>query len=147
MKEIVSKAIFGSFDGMTCILGVIAAGYIIGDTHALVLSAVGLALASGISMTGGAYLSDVTNVNTVKYALVIGVASCIGILLPSLPFAFAPKPLALLLCALITCALGVLIAQARVSSLGILKAYGQTFLIIGAAAGVSIAVTTALNKV
>ncbi len=145
MREGMSQAIFGSFDGLSCVLGVIAAGYIAGDFHALALSAVGLALAEGIAMAGGSYLSDVTSVNSLRHAGIIGGAAFVGVLLPALPFLVAPRQIALALSILLTIALAVLIAQVRAPTGGRIRAYAQTFAILVVAAFASIAVSLALN--
>lgn len=142
-----SKAIFGACDGVTCVLGVIAAGYITGDTHALVLAAVGLAIAEGIAMAGGSYLSELVNVHRIEHAAIIGVAACVGVLVPALPFLFAPRPTALVLSLLCTLVLAVVIAQAKVKESGWLRAYVQTLAILFVAGGASVLVTLALNGV
>lgn len=144
-RDELSKVIFGSFDGMTCVLGVIAAGCVTGNMHALILAAIGLSLAEGVAMAGGTYLSEVADVQSVKHAGLIGGASCVGVLVPALPFLFAPKMVAIALSACLTCLLAVIIAQARVTSLGAIAAYAQTFAILLFAAGVSILVTLVLN--
>lgn len=143
----VSKAIFGSFDGLTCVLGVIAAGYVSGDTHALILAAVGLAIAEGIAMAGGSYLSEMVAVYRIRHAAIIGVASAVGILVPAFPFFFAPRRIAILLSLFLTCAFAMIIASFRIKTLGALEAYVQTFAIVLIAALVSIAVTLLLNRV
>jgi VIT1/CCC1 family predicted Fe2+/Mn2+ transporter len=145
-KEEVGKAIFGSFDGMTCVLGIIAAGYISGDTHALVLAAIGLAIAEAVAMSGGTYLSEVANVDTARHACIIGIAAFIGVLLPVLPFIFLPFTIALIASIFITIALATAIAQVRISESGVVRAYAQTFAILVVAAAASILVTLALNK-
>lgn len=144
-KEAIGKAIFGSFDGMTCVLGIIAAGYVSGDAHALVLGAIGLAIAEGVAMLGGSYLSELVAVDRWKHAAIIGIAACIGVLLPAIPFLFAPFSIALIISAGITIALAAVIAQMRVQESGALQAYAQTFAILLVAAAASILVTLALN--
>jgi hypothetical protein len=142
-----SKFVFGSFDGLTCVLGVIAGCYISGNIHTLVFSVIGLALAEGVAMAGGSYLSEVVAVYRLRHAAIIGVASAIGILVPALPFFFAPQRVAVLLSLFLTCALAVIIAQVRVRTLGALEAYTQTFAIVLFAAGISIMATLLLNRV
>lgn len=145
MNDSISKAIFGSFDGMTCVLGVISAGIIAGDIHALVLTAVGLAIAEGIAMAGGSLLSEVTNVNTVEHSAIIGSAAFVGVILPALPFLFLPRPLALPVSLAIIFMMAVSIAQVRVSADGWWRAYAQTFAILVVAGGASVLITLALN--
>lgn len=143
----VSKAIFGGFDGLVCVLGVIAGCYVSGDMHTLVLSAIGLAIAEGIAMAGGSYLSEMVAVYRLRHAVIIGVASAVGILIPALPFFFAPRNIAILLSFFLTCAFAAIIAQVRVKQMGWLEAYAQTYAIVFAVAVVTILATVALNKV
>lgn len=142
-----SKAVFGSFDGMTCILGVIAGCYVSGDMRTLMLSAIGLAIAEGIAMAGGSYLSEIVAVYRLQHAFIIGVASAIGILVPALPFFFAPRNVAILLSLFLTCAFAAIIAQVRVKQMGALEAYVQTYVIVLLVAVVTIAAAFALNGV
>lgn len=142
----VSKAIFGSFDGLTCVLGVIAAGYVANDMHTLLLAVVGLAIAEGIAMAGGSYLSEMVAVYRVRHALVIGVASAVGIIVPAVPFFFAPKNVAILLSLFLIVVFTVIIAQVRVRTLGALEAYVQTFALVLLCALVTILVTVLLNR-
>lgn len=143
----VSKFVFGSFDGLNCILGVIAAGYVTGDIHALTLAAIGLAIAEGIAMAGGSYLSELVSVYRMRHALIIGGASAVGILVPALPFFFAPRNVAILLSLFLVVCFAAIIASVRIKTLGILEAYVQTFGIVFFAAVVSIAATLLLNGV
>lgn len=143
----VSKAIFGSFDGLCCVLGVIAAGYVSGDIHALLLAAVGLSVAEGIAMAGGSYLSELVGVYRLRHAAIIGIASAVGILVPAFPFFFAPRRIAILLSMFLVVCFAVIIASFRIKTLGALEAYVQTFLLILVAAGISVAVTLLLNGV
>lgn len=142
-----SKAIFGSFDGLTCVLGVIAAGYVANDMHTLLLAVVGLALAEGIAMAGGSYLSEFVGIYRVRHALIIGVASAIGIVVPAIPFFFAPKHVAALLSLFLVVCFAIIIASCRVKTLGALEAYVQTFSIVLLCALVTILVTMLLNGV
>jgi VIT1/CCC1 family predicted Fe2+/Mn2+ transporter len=147
VNDNLSRGIFGGFDGMCCVLGVIAAGYVTGDIHALLLSVIGLSLAESIAMAGGSYLSELVDVQRIRHAVIIGVASAVGIMVPAFPFFFAPRNVAILLSCFLTCALAVIIAQVRVKQLGALEAYVQTFAIVLFAAGISVVVTLLLNGV
>lgn len=142
-----SKAIFGSFDGLTCVLGVIAAGYVANDMHTLLLAVAGLAIAEGIAMAGGSYLSEMVAVYRVRHALIIGVSSAIGIVVPAIPFFFAPKNVAILLSLFLVVCFAVIIASCKVRILGWLEAYTQTFGIVLLCAVVTILVTLLLNGV
>lgn len=144
-KQEIGKAIFGSFDGMTCVLGVIAAGVISGDTHALILASIGLCIAESVAMCGGSYLSEIVAVDRVKQASIIGVSAGIGVILPVLPFLIASHSLAIVGSAVMTLGMACAIAQARIESSGRIAAYVQTFAILLIAAIASILVTLALN--
>lgn len=143
----VSKAIFGGFDGLICILGVIAGCYVTGDMHTLMLSAIGLAIAEGIAMFGGSYLSEMVAVYRLRHAAIIGIAAAVGILIPALPFFFAPRNVAILLSLFLTCAFAAIIAQVRVKQMGWLEAYAQTYMIVFVVTVVTILAAIGLNKV
>lgn len=77
------EAIFGSFDGMTSTLGV--AGLL--ATHAtpskILAAAIGIAVAATTGMSAGQYLSD--GKRNLRKAVVMGVATLVGSVLPALP--------------------------------------------------------------
>ena len=81
------EAIFGSFDGMTSTLGVVA-GLLATKSNAshIVAGAIGIAVAATIGMGGGQYLSD--GQRNLRKAMVMAVATLIGSVLPALPFFF-----------------------------------------------------------
>ena len=139
-----NEAIFGSFDGLTCVLGLIAAGYLTGNGRVIVLSALALAIGEMVAMFGGEYLSETRQrVGALRSAGIIGLAAGLGAFLPAVPFLFAPKPVALACTLALVAALAVLIAQARVGAHGVMRAYGQTFGLLVAAALLSIGATLA----
>lgn len=81
------EAIFGSFDGMTSTLGVVA-GLL--ATHAsaskIVAAAIGIAVAATIGMGAGQYLSD--GARNLRNALVMAAATLVGSVVPAVPFLF-----------------------------------------------------------
>jgi len=81
------EAIFGSFDGMTSTLGVVA-GLLATKSNAshIVAGAIGIAVAATIGMGAGQYLSD--GDRNLRKAMVMAVATLIGSVLPALPFFF-----------------------------------------------------------
>jgi VIT1/CCC1 family predicted Fe2+/Mn2+ transporter len=83
----VKEAIFGSFDGMTSTLGVVA-GLLATKATAphIVAGAIGIAVAATIGMGAGQYLSD--DQRSVRRALVMASATLIGSILPAIPFFF-----------------------------------------------------------
>jgi len=81
------EAIFGSFDGMTSTLGVVA-GLLATKSNAshIVAGAIGIAVAATIGMGAGQYLSD--DQRNLRKAMVMAVATLIGSVLPAVPFFF-----------------------------------------------------------
>ena len=81
------EAIFGSFDGMTSTLGVVA-GLL--ATHAtapkIVAAAIGIAVAATVGMGAGQYLSD--GARNVRNAVVMAAATLVGSVVPAVPFLF-----------------------------------------------------------
>lgn len=144
----ISVFVMGCFDGLTCGAGTIAVSYLAGNTHLLVLVAVGLAIAEAVAMAGGQYLSEqASGISTLRHAGIIGIAAMTGTLVPALPFLFASKHIALIGTLVLLVAMAVLIAQVRVKSHGFRQAYGQTFAILLCAGGLSVGVTLLLGGV
>src|SRR5215469_13667843 len=81
------EAIFGSFDGMTSTLGVVAGLLATKATSShIVAGAIGIAVAATIGMGAGQYLSD--EERNVRKAIVMAVATLVGSVLPAIPFFF-----------------------------------------------------------
>jgi len=80
-------AIFGSFDGMTSTLGVVA-GLLATDASAskIVAAAIGIAVAATVGMGAGQYLSD--GERNLRNAFVMAVATLFGSVVPAVPFLF-----------------------------------------------------------
>jgi len=139
---VIQTSVFGSFDGMTSALGVIAAAYLTATPRFLVTAACGLAIAAAVSMAGGEFLSETQqSQGAVRRATIMAGATFIGAFLPALPFLLFAKPVALGVAVLLVMAAAVIIAQVRVSRHGWAKAYLQTFGILLCAGMLSIAVT------
>jgi VIT1/CCC1 family predicted Fe2+/Mn2+ transporter len=83
------EAIFGSFDGMTSTLGVIA-GLLATHTTAprILAGAIGIAVAATVGMGAGQYLSEDQHHRSLRKAAVMALATLIGSILPALPFIF-----------------------------------------------------------
>jgi VIT1/CCC1 family predicted Fe2+/Mn2+ transporter len=81
------EASFGSFDGMTSTLGVVA-GLLATRSSAqhIVAGAIGIAVAATIGMGAGQYLSD--DARSIRKAVVMAIATLVGSVLPALPFVF-----------------------------------------------------------
>ncbi len=81
------EAIFGSFDGMTSTLGVVAGLLATNATAPKILAAaIGIAVAATVGMGAGQYLSD--GDRNMRKAVVMAVATLIGSVLPAIPFIF-----------------------------------------------------------
>jgi len=145
-EEGTRQAIFGSFDGLTSALGVIAAAYLTGNTHVLVATACGLAIASAVSMGGGEFLSETSQRSgELNRAGIMAAATFIGSFLPAIPFLFFARPFALMIACVLVLAAATVIAQFRVPTQGVVRAYLQTFGILMVAAGLSIGATLVFN--
>lgn len=139
MKLDVKDSVFGSFDGATSVLGVIAALGTI-HQHALLLAAVGLAVSSGVGMAGGEWLAD--NGKSRVAAVTIGVATSVGTLIPVVPFVLLSGIVALIVGVLTVIALGAAISVAR-GNKG--RDWGQTFLILALASAASVVTAVLLG--
>ena len=81
------EAIFGSFDGMTSTLGVVA-GLLATNASAskIVAASIGIAVAATVGMGAGQYLSD--GAKNLRIVIVMAVATLIGSVIPAVPFLF-----------------------------------------------------------
>lgn len=83
LGRLVAPAVFGAFDGVVTVLGVLFA--LSASPHELVKAGVGLSVAGAVSMAGGQWLSD--NDNGFGAATVIGLCTGAGTLVPVVPYA------------------------------------------------------------
>lgn len=129
------EAIFGSFDGMTSTLGVIA-GLL--ATHAnashIVAGAIGIAVAATIGMGAGQYLSD--DQRNLRKACVMALATVIGSILPAVPFFFGSSTACVLASIVITLVAASVIGHYR----GYLVTYAILIVVSALTVGLSIAV-------
>jgi VIT1/CCC1 family predicted Fe2+/Mn2+ transporter len=112
-KADLTEAVFGTFDGLTSALGVIA-GLVVAGTHdgrRILAAALGLAVAATIGMGAGEYLSDTGR--SKRLAAVMALASLTGSLAPALPFLTGYGTPQLTATALIVIAGGLLIGHYR----------------------------------
>jgi hypothetical protein len=115
------EAIFGSFDGMTSTLGVVAGLLAAHATPAKILAAaVGIAVAATTGMGAGQYLSD--GKRNMRKAVVMAVATLIGSVLPALLFIFGAS----LACVLSSVAITIVAAGV----IGYYRGYAVTYLIL-----------------
>jgi VIT1/CCC1 family predicted Fe2+/Mn2+ transporter len=144
-----AEAIFGSFDGIVSVLGVIAAAYVAGSpARTLVIVAAGLAVAAAVSMAGGQFLASAKNVrNPLIQAFVMGIATLLGAFVPAIPFLFLPKPTAAICTAIIVLLVTGWIVRIRATTQGTLKAFSQTYGILLIAAVISVVTAIVFNIV
>jgi len=82
------QAIFGSFDGLTTGIGIIAALILAGHSKAVVVGVMGAAVAAAVGMGAGKWLS--TPDRNYGTAGVMFIATLIGGAAPGIPFTFLP---------------------------------------------------------
>ena len=129
------EAIFGSFDGMTSTLGVVA-GLLATKSSAphIVAGAIGIAVAATIGMGAGQYLSD--GERNLRKAIVMAVATLVGSVLPAVPFFFGTSLACVLASAGITLAASAVIGHYR----GYLVTYAILITVSVLTVGLSVAV-------
>ena len=82
-----AEAVFGAFDGLVSIIGVVFALLVGGATSTIVPVAAGGAAAATVSMGSGDWLAN----GSPRRAVVMGFSTFVGSLLPALPFMFMQK--------------------------------------------------------
>src|SRR5271167_1673984 len=129
------EAIFGSFDGMTSTLGVVA-GLLATKSSAphIVAGAIGIAVAATVGMGAGQYLSD--GQRNMRKAVVMAVATLVGSVLPAIPFVFGTSTGSVLTSLAITVAAAAVIGHYR----GYLVTYSILVIVAVITVGLSIAV-------
>lgn len=133
-------AVFGTFDGLTAVLGVLLSLH--GHPGWVLPSALGLAVAEGVGMAAGEWLSD--SQAGLAAPGVIGAATAAGSLLPAIPFALLPGGWAVAGSALVLVVLGTGIAAVRARERGWPRALAETFGVLTAAL-VAVAVCMAVT--
>lgn len=102
--------IFGVFDGLTVVLGVL---FSLGLAHPTLVfpAALGVGVAEGIGMAAGEWLS--ASDTGLGASAVIGAATVAGTVLPALPWLWLTGPFAFGLSGLLVVVIGVVIAALR----------------------------------
>ncbi len=134
-KSDTTEAIFGSFDGMTSTLGVVA-GLLATKTSAthVVAAAIGIAVAATVGMGAGQYLSD--GQRNLRKALVMAFATLVGSVLPAIPFLFGTTKACILASIGITLLASAVIGHYR----GYLVTYSILVVVSALTIGLSLAV-------
>lgn len=128
-SKLLKPAVFGTFDGLTAVLGVLLSLH--GHPGWVLPSALGLAVAEGVGMAAGEWLSE--SGSGFAASGVIGGSTALGSLLPAVPFAVLPMPWAAVASALVLVALGAAIAAVRSRDRGWGRALLETFGVLVAA--------------
>jgi VIT1/CCC1 family predicted Fe2+/Mn2+ transporter len=117
------RAVFGSFDGMTVIIGILFS--VTGSSALIFTAALGVGVAEGIGMAAGEWLSD--SDNGFGAASIMGLATIAGALLPAIPFLITSGALALGISFGIIALVGLGIVILRHKERGWLKAVWETY--------------------
>lgn len=136
-EELVKQATFGGFDGITSLAGVLAALLLAHAPSSTILSVTaGLAVAEGIGMAFGEYLSG----DPPTSSAVLGSATLAGAFIPAIPVALFPGMFGLVVGLVLIVAFVVAIAELRGESR--IRAYTLTIvtLLIASVAAVGAAV-------
>ena len=110
----VKQAIFGSSDGATTTLGIIATSWFSGHSSAIPAAVVGASLAATVGMGGSEYISDPES--NVHRAGVMALGTLVGGLWPALPFFLGHGSGVLALCAAAALVLGGVIVRVKMRS-------------------------------
>lgn len=137
MKAQQSEAVFGAFDGMTSLLGLLAGALVAhASTHALLLEVLGLAVASAVGMAAGDYLSG----KSLALSLVMGAATLLGSVLPAVPVLVLHGATGQACGVVVALSLAAVIAEVRSRETGRARGYLSTGIVLILTAGLSIAV-------
>lgn len=131
VEEHSSEAIFGSFDGMTSALGIIT-GLWSAPTSVLLAAVMGLGAAAAVGMGAGQYLGE--EHPELHVAVIMGLATLLGTLLPAIPILAFGHVAGLIGCIAVSCAVTAVIAWRR-------KRWLQTFVVLALVSVATIAVS------
>jgi VIT1/CCC1 family predicted Fe2+/Mn2+ transporter len=145
-KSLLKPSIFGMFDGLTSLLGVLIP--LLGYVHLLIFTTcLGLAVSSAISMGLGEFLSsdkELPKTQRVKNSTYMGIFTGIGCFLPVIPFLFTGGMLALGLSIAIYFLCTLIVVYMKSEDIGWKAALVQTFLVSGIAITLVILTTLAI---
>ncbi len=122
-------AILGLFDGLASALGMVLALALQGMLRGLVIAAVAGAVGAGASMAAGEWLAD--GDSSLRRARMMGGATLLGCLTPAVPFFVTRAWPAYVACAVLTGALGVVVARLRPEAQP--ESYIKTFSVLAVA--------------
>lgn len=127
----VPPAVFGAFDGLTSSLGVLLA--LAGHPHIVLPTAVEVGTAEMVGMAAGQWQSD--SKDGPGAAVIIGVATGAGCVLPAVPFAVLPPDAASVASAVLVLSVTAAIAGLRADR-GRLRAAVESYAVLVAVAAV-----------
>jgi hypothetical protein len=148
--EEAGEALFGTFDGLTSVIGVIV-GLLASSATIVQHAGFGLAAASTGGMAAGQYLKDrseqVSLGRAVRHAGVMGGATCVGTVLPLIPFLFAPVHPAAVASGFVVAAVAIAIAWFRArTAQSKVEAYIETLVILGVVTLLSVVTSLATGS-
>ena len=126
----IGPAIFGAFDGLTVVLGVLFS--LTGHPGLILPAAFGVGIAEGIGMAAGQWLSE--SDEGFGASLVIGAATFVGTILPALPYAVLPPRWAMVASIGVLAVLGGAITVMRMGERGLRRALLETYGVVIVAA-------------
>lgn len=109
-RTLLSPAVFGAFDGATSVVGALLT--LTGHPAQILPTAFGLAVAGGVGMAAGQWLSADADAGP-SDAAVIGAATAVGTVLPALPYALLTGWSAIAASAAVLAAFGAVITAVR----------------------------------
>ena len=139
-----APAIFGGFDGATSVVGVLLT--LTGHPGQILPTALGLAVAGGVGMAAGSWLSADSEAGP-REAVAIGAATFAGTLLPVLPYLLWAGAAAMVCSGLLLVLLGAGITAVRARDRGTGRAAAETYgVLLAVSAAVALAaVATGAN--
>lgn len=143
----IKSSIFGTFDGLTSLLGVVISllAYTRGADDSLIFTAcMGLAVSSAISMGLGEYISsdkDAPLGERASSALLMGFFTGLGCILPAIPFALLQGSEALVASGLVYAVATLGVALLKVPDMGWWRALATTYIVSAIAMGLVIGVS------
>lgn len=121
---LLAPAIFGGFDGATSVVGVLLT--LTGHPGQILPASLGLAVAGGVGMAAGSWLSAESDAGPAQ-AAVIGAATAVGTLLPALPYTVLAGGVAIVCSAVVLVLLGAVITLVRGSDRSLKRAAAETY--------------------
>jgi VIT1/CCC1 family predicted Fe2+/Mn2+ transporter len=143
-SALLAPAVFGGFDGATSVIGILLA--LTGHTTQVLPAAVGLAVAGGVGMAAGQWLSADAEAGPAE-AVAIGGATAAGTLLPALPYVWLHGMAAIACSAAVLLLIGAVITATRARDRSLARAAAETYGVLLAVCAAVAACTIATGAV